>query len=404
MKKFYEAITKVRNSGIDMTSGEMIMREMKALVGDSCSLECRWLKSALKRNMQMEFVGKEQKTLNEKNQIVGKVRKQLTLEENLNDIAVDVTIIALMLLANWKEDYYNDFDISYIDTAGATDSKLTFESKSLKEEEEKPLNKKVNTNENTETLKKGIFDIEHKKKSFSNRASKPLDATVDIIEESDGRGIRKIVIPIVGGIICLALVFSIGRVILGRDSKTASDNNVNINSEQTESDSDGKEGNSAPSTTGTGTDTKTSEQTGADRTKNLLDLPSLTEESTDKLSLKHSIRDKDGKLHDSVLCRGYETSEEAQYWTWNIGGQYTKLIATHIIKEEDKALSGEAHCVIYGDEIKLKESIISGGDKLQEFEIDVKGKQKLKIQLWSNNLNNDEKYIESLLADIKLYK
>ncbi len=389
MKKFYEAITKVRNSGIDMTSGEMIMREMKALVGDSCNLECRWLKCALKRNMQMEFVGKEQKTLKEKNQIVGKVRKQLTLEEKLNDIAVDVTIIALMLLANWKEDYYNDFDISYIDTAGATDSKITFESESLKTEEENPLNEKVNINENTKNSKKEIFDIEQKKKSFSNRAPKPLDATVDIIKESDGGRIRKIVIPLVGGIICLVLVFSIGKMILGRENKMASNDSV------------------TEETSKTTEKTTTSTDSGADSIE-ISSLDPIQEETTDKLSLKHNITDKDGEKYYTALCRGDESSDQDQYWTWDIGGQYSKLTAVQIVKESDKTLPGRAKYAIYGDEKKLKDGFISSNEESQKVEVPLTGVNKLKIQIWSESewseSENQGECIESILADIRLHK
>lgn len=398
MKKFYEAIIKVRNSGIDMTSGEMIMREMKALVGDSCNLECRWLKCALKRNMQMEFVGSSDRTLNEKNEIVKKVRTQLTLEEKLNDIAVDVTVIALMLLGNWKEDYYSDFDISYIDTAGSTDSKLTFESKNLKTEEENSSNKKVNADGNAKYSEKRIFNIEEKKKSFSNRASRPLEATVDVTEESDGGKIKKIAISIGGVIVCIALVLLIVNVISGRDKKTTSNENSSISKEENLINSENME-RTKKSDDFTDSSTEPSIQSDS------VDLVSLNKESsTDGIKEVQNIMDTKGNWHATGLCGNKNNSVGEQYCIYNIEGKYSNLTAVGIVGDNYRHATGKASYKIYGDgKLLWENNNVTSKMEPQLIDVPLTEVSKLKIEMYGQ-VTPDRSGIDSILCDIKLHK
>ncbi|MGN0465520.1 MAG: lysozyme inhibitor LprI family protein [Lachnospiraceae bacterium] len=117
MEKFYQSILQAKEyakkNGIDLRDNKKFMGVINDLSGNSCAVECGWLKRAMERGFQLEFVGSSVKPINQKKQIVGKVRTKLISEEGFNDKAADTIIIALMMLGDWQEDYYRDFAVSY---------------------------------------------------------------------------------------------------------------------------------------------------------------------------------------------------------------------------------------------------------------------------------------------------
>ncbi len=117
MEQFYQSILQAKEqakkSGIDLRDGKKFMGVISDLSGNSCAVECGWLRRAMERGLQLEFIGSSIKPINQKKQIVGKVRTKLISEEGFNDKAVDTIIIALMMLGDWQEDYYRDFAVAY---------------------------------------------------------------------------------------------------------------------------------------------------------------------------------------------------------------------------------------------------------------------------------------------------
>lgn len=117
MEQFYQSILQAKEyakkSGIDLRDDKKFMGVMSDLSGNSCTVECGWLRRAMERGLQLEFIGSSKKPINQKKQIVGKVRTKLISEEGFNDKAADTILIALMMLGEWQEDYYRDFAVSY---------------------------------------------------------------------------------------------------------------------------------------------------------------------------------------------------------------------------------------------------------------------------------------------------
>lgn len=129
MEQFYQSILQAKElakkSGIDLSDGKKFMGVMSDLSGNSCKAECGWLRRAMERGLQLEFIGNNTKPMNQKKQIVGKVRTKLISEEGFNDKAADTILIALMMLGDWQEDYYRDFAVSYTKKEETTTEQTT---------------------------------------------------------------------------------------------------------------------------------------------------------------------------------------------------------------------------------------------------------------------------------------
>lgn len=113
MKKFYDSLKQVKKitSSLSLLSTKDDKIKFCAILQDlvpDYGPECSWLKRILEKDIHLEFIGKENASLSEKKQIVGRVRKRLEIEEGFGEKATKEMISALMIIGDWKESYCND--------------------------------------------------------------------------------------------------------------------------------------------------------------------------------------------------------------------------------------------------------------------------------------------------------
>ena len=119
------------------------------------------------------------------------------------------------------------------------------------------------------------------------------------------------------------------------------------------------------------------------------------------------IRDTMGNRYSSCI-RGYNSPEEAYKYNsdccaiWDIGGRYTSLEATCIVREKDRGTRHEASFKIYGDgKLLYEKSGISGMTKPFPVQVSLRGVTDLKIVLYGSG-NMGTAGINAVLADVTI--
>lgn len=107
MEKFYDALRRIKKMEINIpnkNNSKKFCAILHDLAPDYIS-ECSWLERIMQKEIHLEFVDKKDARINEKKQIVSRVRKQLEIEEGFGEKAVEEMLISLMIIGDWQESY-----------------------------------------------------------------------------------------------------------------------------------------------------------------------------------------------------------------------------------------------------------------------------------------------------------
>ncbi len=105
MERFYEALKKVKEIGVDVTESKKFIGVLSDCLGQDYMSERRWLKRVMDRGIHLEFIVNQDKNMGEKKQFIGRISQQLEDEEGFNQKVIKKMIISLMILGEWKESY-----------------------------------------------------------------------------------------------------------------------------------------------------------------------------------------------------------------------------------------------------------------------------------------------------------
>ena len=134
-----------------------------------------------------------------------------------------------------------------------------------------------------------------------------------------------------------------------------------------------------------------------------VDLVTMNAYYTGDITLFSSIKDTMGNRYGTGM-RGYmEPGTPNCYNIWDIGGRYSTLTATCIIRSQDKGSQHVASFRIYGDGMLLyQQSNITSMTKPFPICVDVRGVTDLKIEMFGNG-NMGTHGIDSVLVDVMLH-
>lgn len=107
MEKFYDALRQIKKIEINISNkdnSKKFCAILHDLAPDYIS-ECSWLDRIMQKEIHLEFIDKKDARINEKKQIVSRVRKQLEIEEGFGEKAVEKMLISLMIIGDWQESY-----------------------------------------------------------------------------------------------------------------------------------------------------------------------------------------------------------------------------------------------------------------------------------------------------------
>ena len=138
-------------------------------------------------------------------------------------------------------------------------------------------------------------------------------------------------------------------------------------------------------------------------TEGAVDLVTMNAYYTGEISLFSSVKDTFGTKYNTGM-RGYmEPGSPNCFNIWDIGGKYSTLTATCIIRSQDKGSQCTGSFKIYGDDKLLyQQSDISSMTKPFPICVDVRGVTDLKIEMYGNG-NMGTHGINSVLVDVMLH-